>query len=62
MHDGADRSIEVPWEAAGNREFLATMQQKLPGFDDTAVIQSSGMVHGFRQVWPAEVPPLFHPS
>ena len=61
VHHGPDMSIEVPWDAEGNREFLATMQEKLPGFDNSAVIQESGMVEGFRQVWPAEAAPLFHP-
>jgi hypothetical protein len=27
------------------------MQEKFPGFDDRAVIEASGMLHGFKQLW-----------
>jgi hypothetical protein len=54
VHQSPGVAIEVPWDAEGNRAFLGTMQEKLPGFDNGAVIAASGMLHGFKQVWPSE--------
>lgn len=54
VHRAATTAIEVPWDAEGGREFMNAMQEKLPGFDNVAVVESSSMLHGFRQVWPPE--------
>lgn len=53
VHQGA-RTLEVPLGAAGNEGFLATMQEKLDGFDNAALLEGMAMTHGFKQVWPAE--------
>jgi hypothetical protein len=52
----------LAWDAEGNRAFLQTMQEKLPGFDSAAVIEASGMLHGFKQVWPPAVTTAEGPS
>ena len=54
IHPRAGSTIEVPWDAEGGSAFMNMMQDKLPGFDNMAVVQASGMLHGFRQVWPRE--------
>jgi hypothetical protein len=52
IHGSASAPIEVPWDAEGNRPFLAAMQEKLSGFDNDAVIEASAMRHGVTQAWP----------
>jgi hypothetical protein len=56
VHRTAQPAIEVPWDVEGSRSFLNTLQEKLPGFDNAAVIQAASMLHGFKQVWPPEAP------
>ena len=51
LHTSGDR-LEIPWDAQGSKEFLAKMQEKFPDLDNRAIIESAGMLHGFRQLWP----------
>jgi hypothetical protein len=51
MLHGADGFLEIPSDAAGNAQFLAKMQQKLPDLDNRAIIEAMGMLHGFKEVW-----------
>jgi hypothetical protein len=43
--------LEIPWDARNNEQLLQTMQLKYPDLDNEAIIASSGMLHGFKQVW-----------
>lgn len=47
------RALEIPLGAAGNERFLACMQEKLPGFDNGALLEGMAMTRGSKQVWPA---------
>jgi hypothetical protein len=44
-------TVEIPSDSDGNGPCLAAMQEKLPGFDNEAMIEASGMLHGFNQLW-----------
>ena len=57
LHPASGTSIEVPWDVEGGSAFMNMMQEKLPGFDNMAVVEASGMLHGFKQVWPPERAP-----
>jgi hypothetical protein len=50
LHRGSEL-LEIPWDAKDNQQLLPKMQEKFPGFDDRAVIEASGMLHGFKQLW-----------
>lgn len=52
----ADERLEIPWDVQGSKELLAKMQDKFPDFDNRAVIECGGMLHGFRQIWPPSAP------
>jgi hypothetical protein len=43
-----------PSNAVGNREILAEMQKRLPGFSNVAVLQAMGMSSGGVRVWERE--------
>ncbi len=49
---GTSERLEIPWDVGGNRELLAKMQDRFPDLDNKAIIESAGMLHGFRQLWP----------
>ena len=51
-HDG--ETLEVPLGATGNEALLGELQDRLPGFDNEALIEAMAMAHGFKRVWPAE--------
>lgn len=55
VHQGG-RTLEIPLGAGGNESFLAAMQEKLVGFDNGALIEGMAMLHGCKQVWPAQAP------
>jgi hypothetical protein len=40
-----------PSDAVGNEKLLEAMQQRLPGFDNAAVIKAMGMLSGGIEVW-----------
>lgn len=48
----AGEMLEIPWAVEGNRELLAKMQDRFPDLDNRAIIESGGMLHGFKQLWP----------
>jgi hypothetical protein len=50
LHRG-NEVTEIPTDAEGNEALLAKMQERLPGFDNRAFIESMSMLHGFKQVW-----------
>ena len=50
LHQGEDL-VEVPIDAEGNEQLLESMQSKLPGFDNEAVIEAMGMLHGYKKLW-----------
>lgn len=50
LHQGEDL-LEVPIDAEGNEQLLESMQNKLPGFDNEALIEAMGMLHGFKNLW-----------
>ena len=50
VHRGSN-IVEIPSDSEGNGAFLAAMQEKLPGFDNEAMIEASAMLHGFKQLW-----------
>jgi hypothetical protein len=39
------------WDTRDHQQLLPTMQEKFPAFDDRAVIESAGMLHGHKQLW-----------
>ena len=43
--------LEVPINAEGSEQLLEAMQNKLPGFDNNAVLEAMGMLHGHKQLW-----------
>lgn len=43
-----------PSEARGGMEMLKELQRRLPGFDNTAVIEAMGLMEGGRLVWSAK--------
>jgi len=52
---GAGRSgCAVPWDAVDARDLLAAMQERLPGFDNEAVIAASATLDGVVRVWRKE--------
>ena len=50
VHRGSE-VVEIPTDSEGNAAFLVAMQERLPGFDNNALIEASGMLHGLRQLW-----------
>ncbi len=50
LHKGND-TLEIPWESKNSDVLLTQMQLRLPGFDNEAVIEMSGTLHGFRKIW-----------
>jgi hypothetical protein len=50
VHHGKEM-VEIPTDSEGNAAFLAAMQERLPGFDNEALIEASGMLHGFKRLW-----------
>ena len=50
VHYG-NEMVEIPTDSEGNAAFLTAMQDRLPGFDNEALIEASGMLHGFKQLW-----------
>jgi hypothetical protein len=44
-------TLEIPSDSEGNGPFVAAMQEKLPGFDNEAMIEASAMLHGFKRLW-----------
>ena len=49
---GADgKGAALPSEAEGMQELLAAMQERLPGFDNEAVIRAMGELDGAFRVW-----------
>jgi hypothetical protein len=42
---------EIPSDSEGNEAFLRAMQDRLPGFDNEALIEVSAMLQGFKQLW-----------
>jgi hypothetical protein len=45
------KGAAIPSEADGMQNLLAAMQQRLPGFDNAAVIQAMGSLDGAFRVW-----------
>ncbi len=43
--------LEIPTDAEGNEALLEKMQDSLPGFDNQELIESIGMLHGFKKLW-----------
>jgi hypothetical protein len=43
----------IPWDLEGNKELLSKMQDRFPDLDNRAIIESAGMLHGLRQLWPS---------
>jgi hypothetical protein len=50
LHRGHE-TLEIPWDTEGTKELLVKMQETLPGFDHSALFQSSTMTHGFKELW-----------
>ncbi len=53
LHKG-NETLEIPWESKNSDVLLTQMQLRLPGFDNEAVIEMSGTLHGFRKIWPKD--------
>jgi hypothetical protein len=51
LHTNGER-LEIPWDVQGNNELMSKMQDKFPDLDNRAIIESAGMLHGFRKLWP----------
>jgi hypothetical protein len=48
----ADKEIvEVPTDSGGGEYLLSEMQRRLAGFDNAALVEAMGMLHGFKCVW-----------
>jgi hypothetical protein len=43
--------LEIPTDAEGNEALLRKMQDSLPGFDNQELIETIGMLHGFKKLW-----------
>lgn len=43
--------LEIPTDAEGNEALLKEMQNSLSGFNNQALIDSIGMLHGFKKLW-----------
>jgi hypothetical protein len=50
VHHGKE-TLEIPTDSEGNPALLAAMQERLPGFDNEALIEASAMLHGFKRLW-----------
>lgn len=50
LHRG-DEVLEIPWDTEGTKALAAKMQTALPGFDKEALIGSTTMVHGLKELW-----------
>jgi hypothetical protein len=50
LHKG-NNVLEIPTDAEGNKALLRKMQDSLPGFDNQELIESMGMLHGFKKLW-----------
>jgi hypothetical protein len=46
----------IPWDVEGNKVLLSKMQDRFPDLDNRAIIESAGMLHGLRQLWPPTGP------
>jgi hypothetical protein len=51
LFTGPSSGCMYPSEAAGGQEMLKAMQERLPGFDNSAVIEAMGLMEGGRLVW-----------
>jgi hypothetical protein len=51
MLHSAGEVLEIPWDARDNEQLLPKLQEKFPGFDDKAVIEAAGMLHGHKELW-----------
>lgn len=48
-------SLTIPMDASGEHALLKTMQARLPGFDNMAVVEAmSSTGHGVFQIWPPQ--------
>ena len=50
LHRG-DEVMEIPWDAKEHDQLLSNLQERFPGFDNRAVIEAAGMMHGYKQLW-----------
>ena len=50
LHRGS-KMTEIPTDAEGGTELLKSMQEKLAGFDNKAVVEAMGILHGFKEIW-----------
>lgn len=54
-HRDGRRSLTIPMDANGEHALLKTMQARLPGFDNMAVVEAmSSTGHDVFQIWPAQ--------
>lgn len=54
LHKG-NNVLEIPTDAEGNEALLRKMQDSLPGFDNQELIESMGMLHGFKKLWISQI-------
>jgi hypothetical protein len=56
LFNGPASGCMYPSGAVGGDEMLRAMQDRLPGFDNAAVVQSMGLMEGGRLVWSKSEP------
>jgi uncharacterized protein with von Willebrand factor type A (vWA) domain len=49
-----EKVLEIPTNCTGNKELLNALQERLPNFDNRALIEAMGMLHGFKKIWQKE--------
>ncbi len=50
IHAG-ETVLEIPTDSTGNKKLLNALQERLPDFDNRALIEAMGMLHGFKKIW-----------